>query len=61
MILLLLLCGQRMITVFNCEVDNMFINTECAIFSPNKVLKHSKPGRKLDHLLKDHFHKKNFV
>ena len=26
----------------------MFINTECAIFSPNKVLKHSKPGRKLD-------------
>ena len=26
----------------------MFINTECAIFSPNKVLKHSKQGRKQD-------------
>ena len=35
-------------SVFNFEVDNMFINSECAIFSPNKVLKHSKPGRKLD-------------
>ena len=47
LILLLLLGGQGMNTVFNFEVD-MFINTECAIFSPNKVLKHSKPGRKLD-------------
>ena len=35
-------------TVFNFEVDNMYINMECAIFSPNKVLTHSKPGRKLD-------------
>ena len=48
LILLLLLGGQRMNTVFNFEVDNIFINTEWAIFSPNKVLKHSKPGRKLD-------------
>ena len=48
LILLLLLDGQRMNTVFNFEVDNMLINTECAIFSPNKVLKHSKPERKLD-------------
>ena len=40
LILLLLLGGQRMNTVFNFEVDNMFINTECAILSPNKVLKH---------------------
>ena len=47
MILLLLFGGQRMNTVFNFEVDNMFINTECIIFSTNKVLKHSKPGRKL--------------
>ena len=47
LILLLLLGGQGMNTVFNFEVD-MFINTECAIFSPNKVLKHSKPERKLD-------------
>ena len=38
--LLLLLGGQRMNTAFNFEVDNMFINTECAIFSPNKVFKH---------------------
>ena len=35
-------------TVFNFEVKNMFINTESAIFSPNKVLKNSKPVRKLD-------------
>ena len=48
LIVLLLLDGQRMNTVFNFKVDNMFINMECAIFSPNKVLKHSKPGRKLD-------------
>ena len=48
LILLLLLGGQRMNTVFNSEVDNMFINTKCTIFSPNKVLKHSKAGRKLD-------------
>ena len=48
LILLLLLGGQRMNTVFNFEEDSMFINMECAIFSPNKVLKHSKPGRKLD-------------
>ena len=47
LILLLLLGRQRMNTVFNFEVDNMFINTECAIYFPNKVLKHSKPGRKL--------------
>ena len=39
---------RRMNSVFHFEVDNMFINTKCAIFSPNKVLKHSKPGRRLD-------------
>ena len=48
LILLLLLGGQRMNTVFNFEEDSMFINTECAIFSPNKVLTHSKQGRKRD-------------
>ena len=47
LILLLLLRGQRMNTVFDFEVEYMFINTECAIFSPNKALKHSKPGGKL--------------
>ena len=34
--------------VFNFEEGNMFINMECAIFSPNKVPKHSEPERKLD-------------
>ena len=48
MILLLLLGGQIMNTVFKFEVGNMFIDTECAIFSPNKVVKHSKSGGKLD-------------
>ena len=48
LILLLLLGGQIMNTVFSFEVGNMFIDTECAIFSPNKVVKHSKSGRKLD-------------
>ena len=36
-------------SAFNFEEDNKFIiNTEGAILSPNKVLKHSKPGIKLD-------------
>ena len=48
LILLILLGEQRMNTIFNFEGDNLFINTECAIFSLNKVLKHSEPGRKLD-------------
>ena len=48
LILTFLLGGQRMNTVFSFEVDNMFINTKCAIFSPNKVLEHSKPERKLE-------------
>ena len=44
LILLLLLGGQRMNTVFNSEVDNMFINRECAIFSPIKYLKIQNQG-----------------
>ena len=51
LILLLLLGGQRMNTLFNFEVDNAFINTEYAIPFPNKVLKHSKHGRKLDQFI----------
>ena len=35
-------------TVFKFEVENIFIDTKCSIFSPKKVLKYSKPGRKLD-------------
>ena len=34
-------------TVFNFEVNKMFINTEGGILPPNTVLKHSKPGREL--------------
>ena len=49
-------------TVFNFEVDNMYINMECAIFSPNKVLTHSKPGRKLDQFTDRSFlQKKNCI
>ena len=48
LILLLLLGGQRMNSIFNFDVNNMFINSECVVFSTSKVLKHSKPGRKLD-------------
>ena len=48
LILLLLLGGQRMNSIFNFDTDNMFINTECAVFNPSKVLKHSQPGNKLD-------------
>ena len=33
---------------------------ECAIFSPNKVLKHSKPGRKLDQFTYRSFPQKEF-
>ena len=44
LILLFLFCWQRMDAVFNFGVDNMFINTECEIFSLNKILKYSKPG-----------------
>ena len=40
--------GQVMNTVFNFEVNKMFINTEGGILPPNTVLKHSKPGRELD-------------
>ena len=55
LILLLWLGGQRM-NVFNFEVDNMFINNRMYNILPNKVLKHSKPGTKLDE-----FPQKNFV
>lgn len=48
LILLLLLGGQRMNTILSFDIDNMFINTECATFIPSTVLKHSTQGRKLD-------------
>ena len=37
-----------MSNLFNSEIYSMFINNEGVTFVSNKVLKHSKPGRKLD-------------
>ena len=64
LILLLLLGGQRMKTVFNFEVDNMFTTMECATFFPNKVyiyLNIQNQGENWTNLLIGHFHKKNFA
>ena len=47
-LLLLILGGQRVNTIYNFTVDRMIVS-DCSItFSPAKVLKHSKKGRKLD-------------
>ena len=48
LILLLLLGGQRMNTVYFFSVDRMTVTDIGVTFSPNHVLKHSKPGTKLD-------------
>ena len=48
LILLLLLGGQRMNTVYFFTVDRMTVTDIGVTFSPNHVLKHSKPGKKLD-------------
>ena len=48
LILLLLLGGQRLNTVFNFAIDRMIISSTSVTFSPEVVLKHSKPGRKFD-------------
>ena len=48
LILLLLLGGQRMNTVYFFTVDRMTVTDIGVTFSPNYVLKHSKPGKKLD-------------
>ena len=48
LILLLLLGGQRMNTVYFFAVDRTTVTDIGVIFSPNHVLKHSKPGKKLD-------------
>ena len=48
LILLLLLGGQRLNSVFHFTIDRMIISSTSVTFSPEHVLKHSKPGRKLD-------------
>ena len=47
-ILLLLLGGQRVNTIFWFTTDTMVINDLSITFAPHQVLKHSRPGRKLD-------------
>ena len=46
--LLLLLGGQQLNSVFHFTIDRMIISSTSVTFSPEVVLKHSKPGRKLD-------------
>ena len=48
LILLLLLGGQRLNSVFQFTIDRMIISSTSVTFSPEHVLKYSKPGRKLD-------------
>ena len=48
LILLLLLGGQRLNSVFHFTIDRMIISSTSVTLSPEHVLKHSKPGRKLD-------------
>ena len=48
LILQLLLGGQRLNSVFHLTIDRMIISSTSVTFSPEHVLKHSKPGRKLD-------------
>ena len=48
LILLLLLGGQRLNSVFHFTIDRMIKSKTSVTFSPEHVLKHSKPGRKLD-------------
>ena len=48
LILLLLLVGQRLNSVFHFTIGRMIISSTSVTLSPEHVLKHSKPGRKLD-------------
>ena len=47
-LILLLLGGQRLNSVFHFTIDRMIISSTSVTFSPEHVLKHSKQGRKLD-------------
>ena len=48
LILLLLLAGQKISPVYFFTVDRMIVTDLGVTFSPIHVLKHSKPGKKLD-------------
>ena len=48
LILLLLLGGQRINTLYFLAVDRITVTNIRVTFSPNHVLKHSKPRKKLD-------------
>ena len=48
--LILPLGSERMNTVYFFTVDRMTVTNIGVPFSPNHVLKHSKPGKKLDSL-----------
>ena len=48
LLLLLLLGGQRMNTIFSFTTDRMKLSELTCVFSPDVVLKHSRRGRKLD-------------
>ena len=60
LILFLLLRGQRMNTVYFFTVDRMKVTDIGVTFSPNHVLKHSKPGKKLDSFHYRAYHNKRF-
>ena len=61
LILLLLLGGQRMNIVYFFTADRMTVTDIGVIFSPNHVLKHSKPGKKLDSSHYLAYHNKSYV
>ena len=61
LILLLLLGGQRMNTVYFFTVDRMKVSDIGVTFSPDHVLKHSKPGTKLDSFHYRAYHNKNVM
>ena len=58
LILLLLLGGQRMNTVYFFAVGRMTVTDKRVTFSHNHVLKHSKPVKKLDSFQYSAYHNK---
>lgn len=46
--LLLIIGGQRVNTIYNFTVDRMIITDIAVSFAPEQVLKHSRKGKKLD-------------
>ena len=60
-ILLLLLGEQRLNSLFHFTIDRMIISSTCVTFSPDHVLKYSKPGHRLDGLNVELIQIPNFV